>query len=75
MRTAVPFAANKGRFDANSTLFSINFTLIQPKSIVRGMQFSFECWAYCLPYSWRRSGLRRENKTGKLPASKRKMNS
>ena len=32
------------------------------------------CWAYCLPYSWRRSGLHQENKAGKMSTSKRKMN-
>ena len=45
-----------------------------PKSVVRACADFVYCWAYCLPYSWRRSGLRQENKTGKMPTSKRKMN-
>ena len=32
----------------------------------------FGCWLYCLSYSWRHSGLHRENKTHKMPTGKRK---
>ena len=53
---------------------SFRAEVIQPKSVVRACADFVYCWAYCLPYSWRRSGLRQENKTGKMPTSKRKMN-
>ena len=45
-----------------------------PNRSLEPVQILFDCWAYCLPYSWRRSGLRQENKTGKMPTNKRKMN-
>ena len=32
------------------------------------------CWAFCLSFSWRRSGPRRKSKAGKMSTSKRKMN-
>ena len=47
---------------------------ILPKSVVRACADFVYCWAYCLSYSWRLSGLRRENKTDNMPTSKRKMN-
>ena len=48
---------------------------IKPKSVARACAILFDCWAYCLFCSWRRSELHKENETGNMSTNKRKMNS
>ena len=47
---------------------------LNPNRLLEACADFVYCWAHCLPYSWTRSGLRQENKTDKMPTSKRKMN-
>jgi len=46
---------------------------LNPNQSLELVRLLFDCWAYCLSYSWRRSGLRRENKTGKMPTNKQNL--
>ena len=76
MRTSISLAVwykKEERAKQRDGAFLVRIELLNPNRSLDPEQISLDCWADCLPWVRRRSGLRRERARNKMPTRKRKM--